>query len=79
MATTKSTLSLADRKHGYRLGVDGFVTRREAAVRLGVTTKTVDALVVRGFLRKKKFGETQQSASRICRRSLEQYASSGEA
>lgn len=77
-AVDKKRLSLSDKRHGYVLGANGFVTKKDAAAFLGVSGSTVARLLHNGLLRQKKFGPRRQSAARICARSLAEYARANE-
>lgn len=64
-------ISRSDRQHGYRIGCEGWATKKEAAELLGRSERTVERLTDRGKLRAYKLdGDSDQSRVSICRRSL---------
>ena len=74
-----TTLSKADRKAGFRLGCEGYLTVAEAAARACMSAKTVRRWVEAGLIRSFKTDPTNaNTAVRVCRRSLDEFLGSRE-
>jgi excisionase family DNA binding protein len=71
-------LSKADRKHGFRIGVDGWATVAESAVILACSERTIERRIESGELRAIKLKPTPKGAVRICRRSIAEFIASRE-
>ena len=74
---TKDEPEGADAKFGYRFGIDGLVSLEEACRFLGgINRDTLNKYAAQGLIRKGKRSGLRYGRVVICKRSLEEYASS---
>ena len=69
-------LTPADKEYGYTFGCDDFVDLKTAALKLGVTKRTVERYIKAaqdGEEKRFRFGKHENGKRIICRRSLEDY------
>lgn len=77
--TTEPPMTKADRKAGYRLGCEGYLTVAEAAAKAGMSTKTVRRWIEAGVVRSFKTDPTNPNSHvRVCGRSLDEFLGSRE-
>ena len=73
-ARVNTPISKADKKHGYRMGCEGYMTIADAAAHVSVSKKTVTRWLQAGYVQHVKMDpKVPKSAVRVCRRSLDEF------